>query len=39
VAVDIERDASKFDAGYYGKPLEKSWDEAAFAFYHVISCS
>ena len=30
--VDIERDANAFDAGYYGKLLEKAWEEAAFAF-------
>jgi DNA polymerase, archaea type len=30
--VDIERDASKFDAEYYGKLLEKAWQEAAFVF-------
>ena len=29
--VDTERDASEFDAGYYGKLLEKAWDEASFA--------
>jgi len=28
--VDIERDASEFDAGYYGMLLEKAWDEIAF---------
>jgi hypothetical protein len=30
--VDTERDASVFDAEYYGKMLEKAWDEAAFVF-------
>jgi hypothetical protein len=30
--VDTERDASEFDAGYYGKLLEKAWTEAAFVF-------
>ena len=30
--VDPERDASEFDAGYYGKLLEKAWTEAAFVF-------
>jgi hypothetical protein len=30
--VDPERDASEFDAGYYGKLLEKAWAEAAFVF-------
>jgi DNA polymerase I len=29
--VDTERDASGFDAGYYGKLLEKAWEEASFA--------
>jgi hypothetical protein len=28
--VDTERDASEFDAVYYGKLLEKAWDEVAF---------
>jgi DNA polymerase I len=30
--VDIERDASGFDANYYGKLLEKARQEAAFVF-------
>ena len=30
--VDTERDASEFDAGYYGGLLEKAWDEVAFVF-------
>jgi len=30
--VDTERDASEFDAGYYGKLLGKAWDEVAFVF-------
>lgn len=30
--VETERDASGFDAGYYGKLLEKAWVEAAFVF-------
>jgi DNA polymerase, archaea type len=30
--VDTERDALEFDVGYYGKLLEKAWDEAAFVF-------
>jgi DNA polymerase, archaea type len=30
--VDTERDASEFDAGYYGKLLEKAWVEVAFVF-------
>jgi len=29
--VDTERDASEFDAAYYGKLLEKAWDEVTFA--------
>lgn len=28
--VDTERDASEFDAGYYGKLLEKALHEVAF---------
>lgn len=28
--VDIEKDASRFDAAYYRKLLEKAWDEVAF---------
>jgi hypothetical protein len=28
--VDAERDASKFEAGHYGKLLEKALDEVAF---------
>jgi DNA polymerase elongation subunit (family B) len=30
--VEPERMASGFDAGYYGKLLEKAWEEAAFVF-------
>jgi hypothetical protein len=30
--VGPERDASKFDAGYYGRLLEKAWAEAEFVF-------
>lgn len=30
--VDIERDANAFDAGYYGKLMQKAWDEVAFTF-------
>jgi DNA polymerase, archaea type len=30
--VDTERDASEFDAAYYGKLLDKAWDEVAFVF-------
>ena len=33
--VDTERDASVFDAGYYGKLLEKAWDEVVFVFKNV----
>jgi DNA polymerase I len=32
--VDTERDASEFDALYYGKLMEKAWDEVAF----VLPC-
>ncbi|MBN1234930.1 MAG: type B DNA-directed DNA polymerase [Methanotrichaceae archaeon] len=28
--VDTKRDASEFDFGYYGKMLEKAWEEVAF---------
>jgi DNA polymerase, archaea type len=30
--VDTERDASEFDSGYYGKLLEKAWQEVALIF-------
>jgi len=30
--VDPERTASGFDVGYYGKLLEKAWEEVAFVF-------
>ena len=30
--VDPERSASGFDAEYYGKLLEKAWDETGFVF-------
>jgi len=30
--VEPERWASEFDAGYYGKLLEKAWEEAGFVF-------
>ena len=30
--VDPERDASDFDAGYYGTLLEKAWDKVEFVF-------
>jgi len=30
--VELERTASKFDADYYGKLLEKAWEEAAYVF-------
>ena len=29
--VDTERDASGYDAMYYGKLLDKAWDEVSFA--------
>jgi hypothetical protein len=35
--VDIERDASEFDAGYYRKLLETAWEEAGFIFYSQLS--
>jgi DNA polymerase, archaea type len=34
--VDTERDALEFDVGYYGKLLEKAWDEVAFALINKI---
>ena len=30
--VEPERTAAEFDAGYYGKLLEKAWEEAGFVF-------
>jgi hypothetical protein len=33
--VDPEGSASEFDAGYYGKLLEKAWKEVAFVFERV----
>ncbi|MFZ3113389.1 MAG: DNA polymerase I, partial [Methanothrix sp.] len=30
--VDLEEEASEYDAGYYGKLLEKAWEEVAFVF-------
>jgi DNA polymerase elongation subunit (family B) len=30
--VETEREAAGFDAEYYGKLLEKAWEEAAFVF-------
>jgi hypothetical protein len=30
--VDPERGAAEFDTGYYGKLLEKAWEEGAFVF-------
>jgi DNA polymerase I len=35
--IDTERDASEFDAGYYGKLLETAWEEAGFIFYSQLS--
>lgn len=32
--VEIEREASEFDAEYYRKLLEKAWSEVAFVFKH-----
>jgi DNA polymerase I len=34
--VDSERDASKFDARYYGKLLEKAWEEVSFALENAL---
>lgn len=31
--VEPERTASEFDAGYYGKLLEKAWGEVAYVFF------
>jgi hypothetical protein len=36
--VDTERDASEFDAVYYGKLLDKAWQEVAFVFADARSC-
>ncbi len=30
--VETEREASRFDAGYYGKLMEKAWAEVTFVF-------
>jgi len=30
--VDLEEEASEYDAEYYGKLLEKAWEEVAFVF-------
>jgi len=30
--VETEREASGFDAGYYGKLLERAWEEAGYVF-------
>lgn len=30
--VDPEIEVSEFDAGHYGKLLEKAWEEAAFVY-------
>ncbi len=30
--VDLEEEASEYDAGYYDKLLEKAWEEVAFVF-------
>jgi hypothetical protein len=34
--VDTERDASEFDATYYGKLLMKAWDEVAFVLQQAL---
>jgi DNA polymerase I len=36
--VDIERDASEFDVGYYSKLLKKAWNEIEFVFSSASSC-
>jgi DNA polymerase, archaea type len=33
--VDTENDALEFDAAYYGKLLEKAWDEVAFVLQQI----
>jgi DNA polymerase I len=35
--VDTERDASEFDSQYYGKLLEKAWDEVAFVLLYDLN--
>jgi hypothetical protein len=30
---DAEKGVTSFDAGYYGKLLEKAWDEVLFLFF------
>lgn len=37
--VETEREAAGFDAGYYGKLMDKAWSEVAFAFGQAIRCS
>ena len=37
--VEPERTASEFDAGYYGKLLEKAWEEVGFVFRQDFSWS
>jgi DNA polymerase I len=35
--VDTERDASEFDSLYYGKLLQKAWDEISYALHNLPS--
>jgi DNA polymerase I len=35
--VDTEKDASEFDAVYYGKLLDKAWDEISYALHNLPS--
>lgn len=30
--METEREATEFDAGYYGRLMEKAWREVAFMF-------
>jgi hypothetical protein len=34
--VDTEEDVSEFDSEYYGKLLDKAWDEVAFVLEYAI---
>ena len=33
--VDTEWDASEFDSDYYGRLIDKAWEEAAFVFMSI----
>jgi hypothetical protein len=35
--VDTERDASEFDSRYYGKLLDKAWEEVAFVPWSILN--